>query len=60
MATASAADPKNWDHFCNVLGSFWDHLGIILNYRGIIFGSLWGHLGIILDSLRDHLSNSGA
>ena len=42
-----------------MLGSFWDHFGIILglfwNHFGIILGSCWDHFGIILGQFWNHV-----
>ena len=44
------------------MGSFWDHLGVILrSFRvqsGIILGSLRGHSGIILDTKTNHFGGT--
>ena len=37
-----------------MLGSFWDILGTYWDHVGIILGLSWGHLGVILGSLWSH------
>ena len=43
-----------WDNFRIILGSGWNHFGIILDHFGIMLGSFWDHFGIILGSFLDH------
>ena len=48
-----------WDHDGVVLGSLWDHvwmtLGSLWGHFGVILGSFWGHFGINLGSFWDHV-----